>query len=132
MNIDYVYKLMLDEISTESFCDLIKPKKIDEYINELFSVSFKDENSVGIDISLYLYFKFPNVKADINKLSKLLTYDWHEKHDDVLRLILKSSSSISSDFIKESMSIDFKYMINDDSLITYRKNCEYALKKLDG
>lgn len=124
------------KISDEDFIEKYTRlnKAISQKIKEELENSLLKKNAFTLELTLYVGFHFSFSIDDEEILVLILNGSWHQKHDEVLRALVKikacSNSAVDSIYYCAINNFDYLEDDKDDGIYTLSSNCIYALAKI--
>jgi len=127
---EMILSLMKETISISDFYVLYEKSfgKLD--ICYELEAGLKAKDSEAIDLFLYLGALLHYEYKCISVLNRLIIEKWHEKHEDLARLLGDFKSETSVDFLFEAAQTNFDYLDYDDDYV-FADKCIRAIAKIN-
>ncbi|MEY8712549.1 hypothetical protein [Mangrovibacter phragmitis] len=123
--------LMRGSISYDSFIEEYEAKYgFLDICKELGSAK-EGKDAKAIDVYLYLGSLIQYEYSCMDILNELLLSDWHNKHEDLVRIIENKKSKSSVDYLYNAIFMKLEYMDYDDDYV-FATKCVRALSKIGG
>lgn len=123
-----IMDFMLKNITKEDFLKLypIDIKNNNTYILEALEDAYQKKNAEDVEYALLLGFSFGLSKNHVPILIKLLSVDWHYKHEDIAQLLQNFKDPRSIECLYKAALARYSYLDYDDSYALAVK-CIWAL-----
>jgi hypothetical protein len=100
-----------------------------KHIQQLLSDALSCKQAEDVECALLLGFEFGFSADCVDVLCRLLDADWHQKHEDIVRVLQQLRSPSSVDALCRATSMRHQYLEYNDSTALAIK-CVWALSKI--